>query len=498
MWVGSIIMAEARVERRLAAVLAADVAGYSRLMGADEEGTLAALKACRRELIDPKIAENRGRIVKTTGDGLLVEFASAVDAIRCATEIQRGMADRNAPIPAGRKVEFRIGINVGDIIIDEGDIYGDGVNIAARLEGIAEPGGISISEDVWRQVQGKVQASFIDLGVQSLKNIAIPIRAYLVTFGEKQATRPTSVPLALPAKPSIAVLPFKNMSGDPEQEYFADGIAEDIITELARLPSLFVIARNSSFAYKDRTVDLNQAGRDLGVRYLLEGGVRKAGNRVRVTAQLIDASSGAHLWAERFDGELKDVFELQDQVTSKIVAALAPKIERAQLEHAKRKPTESLNAYDCYLRGKASFEGYGSSRRSIDEALPLFERAIDLDADFASAYAMAAWCYLVRNNNGWLVEADKETKRMLWLAKQAAHLGRDDPIALSVSGVVHAQVLNDLTTGASLLDRAIALGPSLAVVWLMSGWIRIYLRQPEVAIEYMERAIRLDPLDPFL
>jgi adenylate cyclase len=275
-------MAEARVERRLAAILAADVAGYSRLMGVDEEGTLAALKTCRRAIIDPKIAEHRGRIVKTTGDGALVEFASAVDAVRCAMEIQRVMAVRNADIPESRRVEFRIGINVGDIIIDEGDIYGDGVNIAARIEGIAEPGGISISEDAWRQVQGKVAASFVDAGEQSLKNIARPVRVYRLDLAPKPAAaskvpRPT---LALPDKPSIAVLAFNNMSGDPEQEYFSDGISEDIITDLSKLSELHVIARNSTFIYKGKPVDVKQVGRDLGVRYVLEGSVRKAGNRV--------------------------------------------------------------------------------------------------------------------------------------------------------------------------------------------------------------------------
>src|ERR1039458_5147290 len=302
-------MAEARVERRLAAILAADVAGYSRLMGVDEEGTLAALKACRREFIDPKIAEHRGRIVKTTGDGALVEFASAVDAARCAIEIQRVMAKRNATIPEARRIEFRIGINVGDIISDEGDIYGDGVNIAARVESLASPGAICLSEDAYKQIKGKVELDVSDMGEQQLKNIAQPVRVYSVRL-DGALERPV---LVLPDKPSIAVLAFQNMSGDPEQEYFVDGMAEDIITALSRMSWLFVIARNSSFTYKGKAVDVKQVGRELGVRYVLEGSVRKAGNKVRITGQLIDASTGRHLWADKFDGALEDVFGLQDQ-----------------------------------------------------------------------------------------------------------------------------------------------------------------------------------------
>jgi TolB-like protein/class 3 adenylate cyclase len=316
-------MAEARVERRLAAILAADVAGYSRLMGNDEEGTLAALKTYRRELIDPKVAEHRGRIVKTTGDGVLVEFASAVDATRCAVEIQRAMAERSAVIPEDRRVEFRIGINVGDIIIDESDIYGDGVNIAARVESLARPGAICLSENAYNQIKGKLALDVSDMGEQHLKNIAQPVRVYSV--------RPDGAPeravLVLPDKPSIAVLPFQNMSGDPEQEYFADGVVEDIITALSRIRWLFVIARNSSFTYKGRAVDVKQVGRELGVRYVLEGSVRKAANRVRVTGQLIDVSTGAHLWGDRFEGALEDIFDLQDQVTASVIGAIAPQLE---------------------------------------------------------------------------------------------------------------------------------------------------------------------------
>src|ERR1700730_1976636 len=358
-------MAETRVERRLAAILAADVAGYSRLIGNDEEGTLAALKSCRRELIDPKIAEYRGRIVKSTGDGTLVEFASAVDAVRCAVEVQRAMANRNANLPEGRRIEFRIGINVGDIVSDEGDIFGDGVNVAARLEGLSEPSGICVSGRVHEDVQGKLDVSFEDAGEQQLKNISRPVKVFRVR-PETTTVRP-AVSLSSRTRPSIAVLPFQNMSGDTEQDYFADGMVEEIITALSRLRWLFVVAHNSSFTYKGRPVDVRQVGRELGVRYVLEGSVRRSASRVRITGQLIDTATRAHLWADRFDGGLEDIFDLQDQVTASVVSAIAPKLEQAEIERAKRKPTESLDSYDYYLRGMASV--YQWTRDDISEAL---------------------------------------------------------------------------------------------------------------------------------
>jgi adenylate cyclase len=343
-------MSEQRVERRLAAILAVDVAGYSRLMGEDEEGTLAALRAVRRELGDPKITEHRGRIVKTTGDGLLVEFASVVDAVRCAVEVQREMVARNAAVPAARRIEFRMGVNVGDIIIEDGDIFGDGVNIAARLEALAEPGGICISAAAHEQVRDKLDVSFEDMGEQQVKNIARPVRTHRIVIGSTaEPITAASTELSLPEKPSIAVLPFQNMSGDPEQEYFADGIVEEITTGISRLPWLFVIARNSSFTYKGKAVDVKQVARELGVRYVLEGSVRKAANRVRITAQLIDTTSGAHIWADRFDGALDDIFELQDQVASNVAGAIEPKLRQTEIERASRKPTANLTAYDLYL-----------------------------------------------------------------------------------------------------------------------------------------------------
>ena len=358
-------------------------------MGVDEEGTLAQLKAHRRDLVDPKVSEHRGRIVKTTGDGILVEFASVVDALRCAIDIQRAMVERNADVRPEKRIEFRIGINVGDIICDGGDIYGDGVNVAARLEGLAEPGGICVSGRVQEDTRGKLDASFEDAGEQQLKNIAWPVQVYRLRLGGETAMSPP--PLTLPDKPSVAVLPFQNMSGDPAQEYFADGMVEDIITALSRFRNLFVIARNSSFTYKGRAVDVKQVGRELGVRYVLEGSVRKAGDRLRITGQLIDASTGATLWADRFDGAFTEIFDLQDQVAASVVGAIAPRVEDAEIERAKRKPTESLNAYDYYLRALAVV--HRMTREATDEALRLFSKAIERDPEFALAYARAAHCY---------------------------------------------------------------------------------------------------------
>src|SRR6516164_7668729 len=337
-------MAVTRVERRLAAILAADVAGYSRLMGINEEGTLAALKTCRREIIDSKIAEHRGRIVKTTGDGALVEFASAVDATRCAIEIQRAMAERNAAIPEDRRVEFRIGINVGDVIIDEGDIYGDGVNIAARVESLASPGAICLSENTYKQIQGKLALDVSDMGEQQLKNIAQPVRVY----GVRLDGAPERPALVLPDKPWIAVLPFQNMSGDPEQEYFADGMVEDIITLLSAWRTFPVISRNSSFAFKKQSRDIRMIARELSAAYIIEGSVRKSSNRVRVTAQLINAESGHHLWARKFDGALDDVFALQDEITRQIVISVEPEMEKAELRKSETKRSTSLDAWEYF------------------------------------------------------------------------------------------------------------------------------------------------------
>ncbi len=476
------------------AILAADVAGYSELMGANEEDTLARLNAHRSQLVNPKIDEHRGRLVKTTGDGMLVEFASVVDALQCALDLQNGMLERNAATPERKRIQFRMGITVGDIIIQDGDIFGDGVNIAARLETLADPGGICVSDDAHRQVSGKVDVAFEDIGEQRLKHIARPLRVFKVRSGSPAAaTRPA---LALPDKPSIAVLPFENLSGDPAQEYFADGIVEEIITALSRMRWLFVIARNSSFTYKGRAVDVKQIGRELGVRYVLEGSLRKAGNRVRITGQLIDTATGAHLWADRFDGALEDIFDLQDQVTASVVGAIAPKLEQAEIERAKRKPTESLDAYDYYLRGLAGVHRW--TRECNDDALRMFYRAIELDPDFASAYGMAARCFSQRKVSGWMADRERETIEAGRLARRAAELGRDDAVALYTAGIALAYAVGDLDDGIALIDRALALNPNLAWAWLFSGWARAWRGEPEAAIEHEARAMRLSPHDPHI
>jgi TolB-like protein/class 3 adenylate cyclase len=496
-------MSSEHLERRLAAILAADVAGSCRLIGMDEEGTLARLKALRRTIFDPKIAEHHGRVVKNTGDGAIAEFASVVDAVRCAAEIQRGMAEQNIDVPQDKRIELRIGIHVGDIIIEENDIFGDGVNIAVRLEGIAEPGGISISDDARRQIRGKVDITFEDLGSQSLKNIADPMRVWRVPNGR---AAPPGVPtrlrvddaaLTLPDKPSIAVLPFTNMSGDPEQDYFADGMAEEITTALSHFKALFVIARNSSFTYRGRAVDVKQIGRELGVRYVLEGSVRKAANRVRITGQLVDTATGAHLWADRFDGGLGDIFELQDQVTESVVGAIAPAVEKAEIERAKRKPTESLDAYALYLRGLARPYEI-ANRQANGETLRLFNCAIELDPDFASAYGRATYCYVHAKANGWISVTASEIAEVTRLTQRAVELGKDDAIALAAGGYALAFVVRDLGGGAALIDRALGLNSNLAEAWFCGGWVKNWLGEPEAAIERFARAMRLSPLDPWV
>src|SRR5947209_6503489 len=380
-------MPEQRVERRLTTILAADIAGFSRLVGLDEEGTLARLKALRRDLIDPEIAVHRGRIVKTTGDGHLVEFASVVDAVRCAVAVQRAITGREATLRQEQRIEFRVGINLGDIVVEGDDILGDGVNIAARLEGIAEPSGICLSEDAYRQVRGKVAAEFADLGEQTLKNIARPLRAYRVLLDKASAGTPAALPL--PDKPSIAVLPFQNISGDPEQEHFADGMVEDITTALSKLRWFFVIARNSAFAYKGRAVDVKQVGRELGVCYILEGSVRRGGNRLRITAQLVDASSGNHVWAERYDRDLADIFAVQDEITERVVAAIEPELYAAEHIRSQRKPPDSLDAWECVIRA-LSLIGQGT-REANDEAEALCRRAIAIASGYGLAHSLLAW-----------------------------------------------------------------------------------------------------------
>jgi len=482
-------MAEQRVERRLTAIFAGDVVGYSRLMGADEEGTLSRLNAHRREFLEPKIAEHRGRIVKRTGDGILIEFGSAVDAARCAVEIQRGMVERNAPVPHDKRIELRIGIHVGDILIEEGDIFGDGVNIAARLEGIAEPGGICLSDDAYRQVRGKLDANFQDAGEQDLKNIARPVRVYQLQLGR---AAPEAAPPVLPDKPSIAVLPFQNMSDDPDQDYFADGIVEDIITGLSRIKWLFVIARNSTFVYKGQAVDVKKVGRELGVRYLVEGSVRKAGNRIRITGQLVDASTGGHVWADRYDGALDDIFDLQDRITASVIGAVEPNLRQAEIERAKRKRPDSLDAYDLYLR--AFPHAYANTPEDSRAALRLLDHALHLEPAYATAHAIAAWCHEQLYNRAGFREDHKAAT--LRHGASALACGADDATALCMAGFAMAMVTRDFDAGISAIDRSLALNASYAAGFAHSAILRAFVGQYETAIEHAQRAIRLNPLDP--
>jgi len=485
-------MSGERAERRLAVILAADIAGYSRLMGADEEGTLARLKALRRELIDPKIAAHRGRLVKTTGDGLLVEFASVVDALRCATEVQQAMVGRNGGTLAAERIELRIGVHQGDIVVEEGDIFGDGVNVAARLEALAEPGGICVSARVQEDAAGKLDLPFNDIGEHSLKNIARPIRVYRVA-GDITATATNRASLPLPDKPSVAVLPFQNTSGDPEQEYFPDGMVEDITAALCRVRDFFVIARNSAFSYKGRAVPVQQISRELGVRYLIEGSVRKAGNRVRITAQLIDSPSGNHLWADRYEGALTDIFDLQDRITESVVSAIQPSVRSAEIARSRRKRPENLDAYDLVLRAYPSV--WSLERAANKAALKLLDQAIAIEPDYQLALALAAWCHAQQSVYNWTMDLDAARSETLRLARAAAALGGEDPTVMTVLRAAHTIVRNYEIAG-RMLEKALTLDPNSAWAWNRSGWLESYLDRADTAIEHFERALRLSPFDP--
>jgi TolB-like protein/class 3 adenylate cyclase len=488
-------MSERRVERRLAAILAADVVSYSRLVGEDEEGTLERLKVLRRALIDPKIKEHRGRIVRTIGDGLLVEFASVVDAVRCAVDVQREMGLRNTDVPADRRIEFRIGINLGDIIKDGRDVYGDGVNVAARLEALATPGGICVSRVVRDQVRDKLGFAFDDRGEQQVKNITRPVRVFDVKMtGETMTLTPdlaARVPLQLPDKPSIAVLPFQNMSGDPEQEYFADGMVEEIITALSRIRWLFVIARNSSFTYKRRSVDVKQVGRELGVRYVLEGSVRKGGNRVRITAQLIEAETGAHLWADRFDGSLEDVFDLQDKVAINVAGVIEPALQAAEVRRSAARPTNNVTAYDLYLRALATY--YPITRERLFKALEFLQRAIDTDKDCGPALSLAAMCQMRLVREGWAQEPEAAGRNGVELARQALQAAGDDPGILANAAFVLVNFGEEIGAMMALVDRALTITPSFSRGWFLSGVLRLWAGQHDLAIEHAETALRLSP-----
>jgi adenylate cyclase len=485
-----------RQTRRLAAILAADVVGYSRLIGADEEGTLNRLKSIRTELIDPKITEHRGRIVKTTGDGLLVEFSSVIDALRCATQWQRGMDARNATAPGDNRIEFRIGVHQGDIVVEEDDIFGDGVNVAARLEGLAEPGGICVSARVQEDVAGRLDLTFDDIGEQTLKNIARPVRVFRARLASAENRRKVTPiqggpELTLPDKPSIAVLPFQNMSGDPEQEYFADGMVEEIITALSRIRWLFVIARNSSFTYKGKSLDVKQVGRELGVRYVLEGSVRKAAGRVRITAQLIDATTGTHLWADRFDGSLEEVFEVQDNVAFSVAGVIESTLQAAEIKRSTDRPTSDLTAYDCYLRALPNC--YAWDKERILAALDLLEAAIKRDPKFGPALALAGVCHQHLEHFSAGKDSEAHRRSAIELARRALQASPEDPGTVANAGFLLGVFDGAIEPAITLVDRALSLNPSFERGWRASAWLRLNAGQPDVAVEHIQTAIRLSP-----
>jgi adenylate cyclase len=486
-----------RVERRLAAVLAADVAGYSRLMGIDEEGTLAQLKAVRKSLVDPTVAAHRGRIVKTTGDGMLVEFASAVDAVRGAIEVQGGMAERNASVPQDMRIELRIGIHVGDIIIDENDIFGDGVNIAARLEGIAEPGGVCISDDAHRQIRGKVGVAFEDMGLKNLKNIADPLRVWQIGNAATTQKVGPSIPresTARAEKPSIAVLPFINMSSDAEQEYLADGMTEDTITLLSQTRDFVVIARSSTAAYKGQPVDIRDIGRQLGVRYVLEGSVRKAGSRIRVTAQLVEVSTLDRVWADHFDRDLTDLFALQDEVTSGIVGALHPQLFSAEAQSYRRRPPSSLDAWGLVVRGMMALTNL--TKENLDGAIDFANQAIEVAPDYGLAYGVKAFALGYQAYTQWGQDWYQDARQAAADIKQALALqGGDDPTTLYLVGSA-SFFMARIRSGLGLLERAVQLNPNLAMAHGRLSSCYAAVDRPKEGLVHIELALRLSPRDP--
>ena len=485
-------MTEQRVQRRLAAILAADVVGYSALMERDEEATYAEFERFKRELIGPGLSRHEGRLIKTTGDGALAEFASPLAAMRCAVEIQDHLAASSSPL------RLRIGLNLGDVIVgQDGDLYGDGINIAVRLEGVADPGGILISEKVYSEVEGKLDAGFEDRGEQQLKNIAKPVRAFAVRTGAFSALsdRLSAAP-PLPDKPSIAVLPFENMSGDPEQEYFADGMVEEITTALSRIKWLFVIARNSSFTFKGRAVDIKEVGRRLGVRYVLEGSVRKAAGKVRIAGQLIDAVTGAHIWADRFERDLTDIFALQDEVTVAVVSAIEPKLLQTEIATAARRRPENLTAYDFYLRAMQQY--YQTTREGNAKAIRLAHRALELDPGFGVVAAMAGSCHALNVLLGYAADPEFERKEAVRLLRLALSDDDDDPEKLAWVSLILAYVVGDSEGAIEMAERAVALNPNSYWAWSCRGHVYRIAGLPEEALRSFERAIRMSPIDPRL
>jgi len=482
------------MRQRLAAILAADVAGYSRLMAADERATVSALDAARgifRRLIE----SNQGRVVDMAGDSVLAVFDTASGAVSAALAAQEELAQAVEPLPEERRMRFRIGVHLGDMIEKaDGTVYGDGVNIAARLEALAEPGGITVSEAVQMAQRNRSAVAFEDQGEHAVKNIAHPVRAFRVRAADEDAPAPRARPaLALPDKPSIAVLPFDNMSGDPEQEFFADNVVEAITATLSRIRSFFVIARNSAFLYKGEGVDVQQVGRDLGVRYVLEGSVQKAGNRLRITVQLIDAATGTHVWADRVDGTLEDVFDLQDRITERVAGELQPSIRLAEIERARRKRPQDMGAYDYTMRAMPLV--WVLEKRASEEALELLGQALAIDPEYPLALSLAGWCYAQRSVYNWTDDIDSARSNALKHAEKAAELGSDDPLILAVLGAVHCFLRNN-GTARVMLERAVALDPNAAWAWSRLGWVENYSDRPERAVAHFEHALRLSPLDP--
>ncbi len=484
-------MNEKRIARRLAAIMCADVAGYSRMMGADESGTLAVLKSLRKEVLSPTVAAHGGRVVKLMGDGALVEFTSVVDAVACAVAIQKALAQRNEPLPEDKRVQLRIGVNLGDIMIEGKDIYGDGVNVAARLESVARPGQVALSGTAFEHTGSRIGEGFTDTGLHELKNIASPVRVFL--WPPDAEVAPERESPALPDKPSIAVLPFDNMSGDPDQAYFADGVVESITAALSRIKSFFVIARNSAFAYKGRSVNVRDIGRELGVAYVLEGSVQRAGNRVRITVQLVETHGGAHLWAEKYDGALHDIFDLQDAITEQVAGALEPSIRLAEVERARRKRPQDLGAYDYTMRALPHV--WMMEKHEAARALELLDAALEIDPDYPLALALAAWCWAQHSVYNWAEDIIGTRAEALARAERAAALSSDDPLILAILGAVHTFARN-YGTARVLLERAIQLDPNAA--WTLSrlGWLENYVDRPVEAEQHFRRAMRLSPLDP--
>jgi adenylate cyclase len=479
--------------RRLSAIMFADVAGYSRLIRTDEDGTLAALKSLYSELIGAKITEHHGRIVKLMGDGLLAEFASVTEAVRAAAEIQQGLAERNAVVSKEKRIEFRIGVNLGDVVADGDDVYGDGVNVAARLQEIAEPGGVCLSAAVYDQVRDRAGLLFEDRGEQRLKNIDRPVHVWRWTGAVTSSPGVRAVEVPLPERPSIVVLPFTNMSRDPDQEYFSDGITEDIITDLSKISGLFVIARNSAFLYKDKAVSIPHVCRELGVAFALEGSIRKAGNRIRVTAQLVEGSRGGHLWAERYDRELTDIFEVQDEITQQIVSALRVTLSEAEKSLVADGRTKDVNAHDLFLRGRELIYGVKRDREEFEQARTCLRRAIEIDPNYAAAYAGLAFAYVLDHQNRWSDAPEVSLSQAERFADEAIAKDNQDPFAHYVAALV-AMFKKDYDRWAQEADRALSLNPNYARAINARGLVHVYMGEPAKAIPLIERAMRLDPV----